>query len=85
MSVIGIRQAKAQWTRLLSRVGGGDEIVITRRGRPVARLVPVKASGKRRLGIDEGVFNVPDDFDAPLPDDVVESFQGPSRPALRRS
>lgn len=45
------------------------------RGRePVARLVPVNPPRPRRLGVDRGVFVVPDDFNAPLPDDVLQQF-----------
>ena len=40
----------------------------------MAKLVPIRAPGKRRLGTDAGAFVVPDDFDAPLPADVLESF-----------
>ncbi|HET9765536.1 MAG TPA: type II toxin-antitoxin system prevent-host-death family antitoxin [Thermoanaerobaculia bacterium] len=83
--MIGIREAKTRWTELLRRVERGEEIVISRHGRPVAGLVPVRASRKRCLGVDEGVFDVPDDFDAPLPDDILDAFSGPTRPAPRRS
>jgi prevent-host-death family protein len=85
MITIGIRAAKAQWTQLLRRVQQGEEIVISRRGRPVAGLRGVSPFRKRRLGIDEGAFEVPDDFDAPLPDDIVAAFEGLTRPAPRRS
>jgi antitoxin (DNA-binding transcriptional repressor) of toxin-antitoxin stability system len=47
---------------------------ITRGGKPVAKLVPSEAPRKRTLGTDEGAFVVPDDFDDPLPDDLLEAF-----------
>ena len=49
--------------------------MISRAGRPLAKLVPFDTPVRRRFGIDKGVFEVPDDFDAPLPDDVSESFE----------
>jgi len=58
----------------LQRVAAGDEIVITRSGRPVAKLVRVDRAA-RVLGQDEGRFEVPDDFDAPLPDAELEAFE----------
>jgi antitoxin (DNA-binding transcriptional repressor) of toxin-antitoxin stability system len=53
----------------------GEEIVITRRGEEVARLVPARRARSRRLGVDRGVYAVPEDFDAPLPDDLVDALE----------
>ncbi len=72
---VGVHEAKTNFSKLLERVSAGEEITITRRGEEVARLVPPRPGGTRRLGIDRGRWVVPDDFDAPLPDDVVASFQ----------
>ena len=63
------------FSRLLRRVAAGEEIVIAKAGRPVARLVPAKDGRPRVLGSDRGTFSVPDDFDAPLPDDLLEEFE----------
>jgi prevent-host-death family protein len=73
---VGVHEAKTRLSQLLRLVDGGQEVEISRGGEPVARIVPIRSTGKRRLGIDEGVFVVPDDFDAPLPDDLLESFSG---------
>lgn len=74
---VNVHEAKTHLSRLLSRVERGDEIVIARAGRPVARLLPFEAAAERpRFGLDEGRFEVPDDFDAPLPDDVLSAFDG---------
>lgn len=54
----------------------GEEIVISRAGQPVARLVPANPRPQRQLGVDVGVFEVPEDFDAPLPEAVLEDFEG---------
>jgi prevent-host-death family protein len=72
---VGVHEAKTNLSRLLERVAAGEEIVITRRGEQVARLVPAHPTGKRRLGLDRGRYVVPDDFDAPLPDDVLRTFE----------
>lgn len=75
MVEVNVHEAKTHLSRLLSRVAGGEEIVIARAGRPVARLVPVEPKPERIIGQDDGLFEVPDDFDAPLPDEVLALFQ----------
>lgn len=75
MAEVGVHQAKTNLSRLLRRVAAGEEIVIVRGREPVARLVPVGRSGARQLGIDEGVVEVPDDFNAPLPEDVLAELE----------
>lgn len=72
---VGVHEAKTHLSRLLEQVVAGDEIVITRRGEEVARLVPARQSPVRRLGMDRGRYVVPDDFDAPLPENVLAAFE----------
>jgi len=72
---VGVHEAKTHLSRLLQRVAAGDEVIITRGGVPVAKLVPVEGGGRRVLGQDEGRYVVPDDFDAPLPEDLVATFE----------
>ncbi len=75
MTQVNIHEAKTHLSRLLGQVAAGEEVVIAKAGRPIARLVPVAERPPRRvLGQDAGLFEVPDDFDAPLPDDVLASF-----------
>lgn len=77
MLEVNIHEAKTHLSRLLARVAAGEEIVIARAGKAVARLVPFhKPKGRRPLGIDRGRYEVPPDFDAPLPDDVIAAFEG---------
>ena len=78
MEAINIHQAKTNFSRLLSRVELGEEIVISNRGTPVAKLVPFKTATDRlaSLGRDRGKFTVPDDFNDPLPEDVLADFEG---------
>ena len=71
---VGVHEAKTNLSKLLRRVAAGEEIVIARSGEPVAKLVPIQKVKKRELGYDEGSFVVPDDFDDPLPDDLLEEF-----------
>ncbi len=75
MTEVNVHDAKTHLSRLLRRVAAGEEIVIARAGRPVARLVPVESVRRRELGRDRGVFSVPADFDAPLPEEVVRAFE----------
>lgn len=63
---------------LLDRVEAGERLLVTRGGRPVAELrpvAPVRATA-RPFGLAAGAFAVPDDFDAPLPDDLLRGFEG---------
>jgi prevent-host-death family protein len=71
---IGVHEAKMTLSELLRRVSAGEEVTITRSGEPIARLVPIQRRGARVLGRDRGLFEVPDDFDAPLPDEVLGDF-----------
>ena len=77
MKQVNTHEAKTQLSRLLRRVAAGEEVTIANRGVPVARLVPVPPKKAQRvLGIFRGQFTVPDDFDAPLPDDLLDPFEG---------
>jgi prevent-host-death family protein len=75
MIEVGVHEAKTHLSRLLQRVAAGEEIVIARGGKPVARLVPVQGPRSRELGRDRGLFEVPEDFDAPLPAEVLVDFE----------
>jgi prevent-host-death family protein len=83
---VNIHQAKTHLSRLLQRVAEGEEVTIARAGVPVARLVAVeKKKSVRPLGIARGEIWIADDFDAPLPDDLLAAFYGevPGKPARR--
>jgi len=59
------------------RVAAGEEVIISKAGKPLARLVPFnEPEGQRPMGQDQGLFTVPDDFNAPLPDDLLAAFEG---------
>lgn len=76
MKIVNIHEAKTHLSRLLAEVAGGEEIVIAKAGKPVARIVPVTGQRPTRvLGIDTGRVVINDDFDAPLPDEVLAGFE----------
>jgi prevent-host-death family protein len=77
MRTVNIHAAKTHLSRLVEDAAGGEEIVIAKAGKPVARLCPLAARpGKRQLGALEGKLRIPDDFDAPLPDWLLDAFEG---------
>jgi prevent-host-death family protein len=77
LETVNVHEAKTHFSRLLNRAQAGQEFVIAKAGRPVARLGPLARQGKkRRLGLLDGKFKVPDDFNAPLPDEVIAVFEG---------
>lgn len=71
---INVYAAKTQLSRLIDQAAAGKEIIIARAGKPVAKLVALRAQ-KRRLGLLEGRLAVPAGFDAPLPRSVLASFE----------
>ena len=73
---VGVHEAKTHLSRLLDDVAAGEEVVITRRGEPAACLVAFATRAHRAFGIDRGRLVVPDDFDAPLDDQVLDGFEG---------
>lgn len=76
MQTVNIHEAKSQLSRLIEAVVSGEEVVIAKAGTPVVRLVSVEQKPALRLGLMKGRIRIADDFDAPLPDDVLTSFEG---------
>lgn len=77
MKKVNLHAAKTHLSRLVDEAAGGEEIVIARAGRPVARLVALEERRPpRRPGILKGKIRISRDFDAPLPPDVLEAFEG---------
>ncbi|MEG3896197.1 MULTISPECIES: type II toxin-antitoxin system Phd/YefM family antitoxin [unclassified Microcoleus] len=78
MESVNIDRAKTNLSELLSRVELGEEIIISNGSIPIAKLVPFRSSPNRRLslGQDRGRFIVPDDFNAPLPTEILAAFEG---------
>ncbi|MGZ9006531.1 MAG: type II toxin-antitoxin system Phd/YefM family antitoxin [Burkholderiales bacterium] len=68
MKQVNIDQAKTELSKLVERAEAGEEILIARAGKPVAKLVPLnRGRGRRKLGLLDGKFTIPDDFNKPLP------------------
>lgn len=77
MNRVNIQKAKTQLSELIARAEAGEEIVIARAGKPVAKLVPFRrALPRRRLGILDDKFKIPEDLNAPLPEPVLRDFEG---------
>ena len=72
---VNIYEAKTRLSELVQEAEAGRDVIIARAGRPVARLTHLEKQSKRRLGVLDGRFRVPDDFNAPLPDDVIDAFE----------
>ena len=76
---VNVYAAKTNLSQLLDRAAAGEEIVITRNGRPVAKLVAATTPRKpRKLGVLKGRLRIRKDFDAPLPDELLDAFEGRS-------
>ncbi|OFW31527.1 MAG: hypothetical protein A3H97_03340 [Acidobacteria bacterium RIFCSPLOWO2_02_FULL_65_29] len=74
---VNIHEAKTGLSKLVERAEAGEEIVIARAGTPVAKLVALAPDrAPRRLGLLDGRFEIPDDFNRPLPDAVLDAFEG---------
>jgi len=79
MSTVNIHQAKTHFSRLVDLAAGGEEIIIAKAGKPVARLVPYVIKGAvRRPGTMRGKIRIKKNFDAPLPKQLRDSFEGKS-------
>jgi prevent-host-death family protein len=73
---VNVHEAKTQLSQLLLRIGMGEEVVIAKAGKPVARLVPYASpQGRRAPGSAHGQVWIAPDFNAPLPDGVLAAFE----------
>lgn len=75
MIQVSIHEAKTHLSRLLRRIADGEEVVIARGNTPIAKLVPIASHVPRVLGEDRGLYEVPADFDDPLPEEVLADFE----------
>ena len=75
MTIVKMHEAKTQLSRLVEEVNGGEEVVIARGNKRIAKLVPyTSAKPARKPGFLKGKIKVAADFDAPLPEEIVDSF-----------
>lgn len=76
-AAVNIHEAKTHLSRLVERAAAGEETVIAKAGKPMAKLVPYRsAQGRRRLGAWRGRVQIRADFDAPLPGPLEAAFRG---------
>ena len=78
MTQVSVEEMQRDLSACLERVEAGETLLIVRAGKPVAEVKPVRVSVKtlRPFGLCKGEFIVPDDFDAPLPEDILSAFEG---------
>jgi len=77
MTTINIYEAKTQLSKLVEKAASGQDVIIARGGKPVARLTRLEAPQRKiRFGLLKGKVKVAKDFDAPLPHDVLGQFEG---------
>lgn len=77
MSMVNIYDAKTQLSKLVDRAASGEDVVVSRSGKPLVRITRLEAPKRRiRFGLLKGKLTVPTDFDAPLPDDALAGFEG---------
>lgn len=75
--IMNLYEAKTHLSELVERAAAGEEIVIAKAGRPKARLVPLqKTQRPRKPGLWKGAVWIADDFDSPLPEEILAGFQG---------
>jgi prevent-host-death family protein len=76
MDTVNLYEAKTKLSQLVERAAAGEEIIIAKAGRPLARLVPLaKRTTPRPLGLLAGQVKVGDDFDDPLPEEIMRHFE----------
>lgn len=79
MYSVEVPEVQAEFAELLRRVLSGEEVIISQAGIPVARIVPFAEQALPRIpGLDRGKVNIAPDFDAPLPEEVINAFLNPT-------
>ncbi|MFC4352084.1 type II toxin-antitoxin system Phd/YefM family antitoxin [Fodinicurvata halophila] len=75
MKTVNIHEAKTHFSRLINQAAEGEEIIISRAGKPVARLLRYETPKiKREAGVLRGKLRIGPDFDDPLPSDIAAAF-----------
>jgi prevent-host-death family protein len=77
MTIVNIHQAKTHFSKLVDAVMLGEEIIIAKAGKPAVKLVPIlTAKPIRKPGALKGKIKISKNFDAPLPDEILDAFEG---------
>ena len=77
MESVNIYDAKTRLSQLVDKAAAGEDVVVSRNGKPLVRITRLEAPKRRiRFGVLKGKLTVPADFDAPLPDEILAGFEG---------
>lgn len=77
LETVNIYDAKTRLSQLVDKAAAGEDVVVSRNGKPLVRITRLEGPKQRiKFGVLKGRLKVPADFDAPLPDDVLGSFEG---------
>jgi prevent-host-death family protein len=76
VKIVNMHEAKTTLSQLVEQVENGEEVILARAGKPVARVVALRSSGRRTLGQWRGRVRMSDDFDAPLPETELAAWLG---------
>jgi prevent-host-death family protein len=77
METVNIYDAKTRLSQLVDKAAAGEDVVVSRNGRPLVRITRLAGPPRRiRFGVLQGRLAIADDFDAPLPHEVLASFEG---------
>ena len=77
MITVNIHEAKTNLSKLIEAVAHGDTVIIAKAGKPTAKLISIASiKKKRKPGLLKGKIKIASDFDAPLPDDLLDQFEG---------
>jgi prevent-host-death family protein len=77
MDAVNIYEAKTRLSQLVDKAAAGEDVVVSRNGKPLVRITQLEGSKRRiRFGVLKGKVKIARDFDAPLPDDALAGFEG---------
>ena len=77
METVNIYDAKTHLSKLVDKAASGEDVVVSRNGKPLVRITRLEPTRRRiRFGLLKGKLSIPEDFDAPLPDEVLAGFEG---------
>ncbi len=76
VTTVSVREAKTHLSRLLAQVEAGEDVVIARNGKPIARLVLCEPPGRREFGTLKGRIRLDEGFFAPLPEEEIAAWEG---------
>jgi len=77
MATVNIYDAKTRLSQLVDQAVSGEDVVVSRNGKPLVRITQLSAPKRRiKFGLLKGKVRIAADFDAPLPGDVLSGFEG---------